>query len=171
MFQNSANTQMIGVRALSFPETVDNRINRNAGDLVISAWNMDIDSIGGTARTFMVTGSDSTRRTVMFANNVNKGGSGNDPDRFIQGNKWALVTGSLTFGSGNDGSVFVDDGVLQFSGTDSMAGGRPVIGSTSGSANTAVWLDTAGMCSPGNWSNAAAPPVGGRSAASTPRAR
>jgi hypothetical protein len=63
---------------------------------------------------------------------------------YIQANKRALVTGSLTFGSGNDGSVFVDDGVLQFSGAGTMTGGRPVIGSTGGSGNAAVWLDTAG---------------------------
>ncbi|MFM8413524.1 MAG: beta strand repeat-containing protein, partial [Planctomycetota bacterium] len=144
IFQNSANTQTIGVSEFSFRNAANSQINLNAGDLVISTPNMYIDANGSTTRSLVVTGSDSTRRTVTFAGNVNKGDSGNDPDMYIQGNKRALVTGSLTFGSGNDGSVFVDDGVLQFSGAGTMTGGRPVIGSTSGSGNAAVWLDTAG---------------------------
>ncbi|MGB8853339.1 MAG: autotransporter-associated beta strand repeat-containing protein [Pirellulales bacterium] len=144
IFQNSANTQTIGVSAFSFRSGADSQINLNAGDLVISSSDMYIDMSSSATRQFYVTGTDSTRRTVRFAGNVNKAGSGNDPDMVIQGNKRALVTGSLTFGTGNDGSVFIDDGVLQFSGAGTMTGGRPVIGTTSGSGNAAVWLDTAG---------------------------
>lgn len=145
IFQNSANTQTIGVSAFSFRNGADSQINLNAGDLVISSPNMYIDATGGdTVRSLVVTGNDATRRTVTFAGNVNKGESGNDPDMYIRGNKRALVTGSLTFGSGNDASVFVEDGVLQFGGAGTMTGGRPAIGSASGTASAAVWLDTAG---------------------------
>jgi len=143
IFQNSVNTQTIGVGEFSFRSDADSRINLNAGDLVISSANMYIDS-ASSVRSLYVTGNDATRRTVTFAGNVNKGGTNADPDMVIQGNKRALVTGSLTFGSGNDGSVFIDDGVLQFSGAGTMTGGRPVIGTTGGSGNATVWLDTAG---------------------------
>jgi autotransporter-associated beta strand protein len=143
IFQNSVNTQTIGVGEFSFRSDADSRINLNAGDLVISSANMYIDS-ASSVRSLYVTGNDATRRTVTFAGNVNKGGTNADPDMYIQGNKRALVTGSLTFGTGNDASVFIDDGVLQFSGAGTMTGGRPAIGSTGGSGNAAVWLDTAG---------------------------
>lgn len=144
IFQNSASTQTISVSEFSFRNGADSQINLNAGDLVITTPNMYIDMTSSAVRSLYVTGTDSTRRTVTFAGNVNKASSGNDPDMYIQANKRALVTGALTFGTGNDGSVFIDDGVLQFSGTGSMSGGAPVIGNTSGSANAAVWLDTAG---------------------------
>lgn len=144
IFQNSANTQTIGVGEFSFRNNADSRINLNAGDLVITTPDMYIDATSSTVRSLVVTGIDATRRTVTFAGNVNKGDSGNDPDMYIQSNKRVLVTGALTFGSGTDASVFVDDGVLQFSGTGTMTGGRPAIGSTGGSGNAAVWLDTAG---------------------------
>lgn len=143
IFQNSANTQTIGVGGFSMRNGADSQINLNAGDLLISSQNLYIDS-ASSVRFMTVTGSDATRRTVTFAGNVNKGGTNADPDMLIKANKRALVTGSLTFGSGNDGSVFIDDGVLQFSGAGTMTGGRPVIGTTSGSGNAAVWLDTAG---------------------------
>lgn len=144
IFQNSANTQTIGVSAFSFRNGADSQINLNAGDLIISSPNMYIDMATGTERSLFVTGNDSTRRTVTFAGNVNKAGSGKDPDMYIGANKRALVTGSLTFGSGSDASVFVNDGVLQFSGAGSMSGGSPAIGNTSGSSNAALLLDTAG---------------------------
>jgi len=144
IFQNSANTQTIGVSAFSFRNGADSQINLNAGDLIISSPNMYIDMNSGIERSLFVTGNDSTRRTVTFAGNVNKGESGKDPDMYIGANKRALVTGSLAFGSGNDASVFVNDGVLQFSGAGTMTGGVPVIGNTSGSANAALRLDTAG---------------------------
>ncbi|MFM8434754.1 MAG: beta strand repeat-containing protein [Planctomycetia bacterium] len=140
--QNSATSQEINV-GFSFGTNQNSRINLNAGDLVISSPNFWIDS-AASVRNLTVTGSDSTRRTVTFAGNVNKGGTAADPDMYIQSNKRALVTGALTFGAGDDGSVFIDDGVLQFSGAGTMTGGRPVIGNTSGSGNAAVWLDTPG---------------------------
>ena len=144
IFQNSANTQTIGVSAFSFRNGADSQINLNAGDLVISSPNMYIDANSSATRQLYVTGTDSTRRTVTFAGNVGKGSGGNDPDMVIQGNKRALVTGSLTFGSGNDGAVFVQNGVLQFSGAGTMTGGAPVIGSGGGADSAALWLDTPG---------------------------
>ncbi|MBU3666300.1 MAG: hypothetical protein FGM15_10570 [Chthoniobacterales bacterium] len=144
IIQNSANTQTIGVGAFSFRNDNNSRINLNAGDLVITASDLFIDASSSTVRNLTVTGTDTTRRTVTFAGNVNKGASGQDPDMYIQENKRALVTGSLTFGSGNDASVFVENGVLQFSGSGSMTGGRPLLGATSGSADASLFLDTAG---------------------------
>ena len=143
IFQNSANTQTIGVGAFSFRNGADSQINLNAGDLVITSPNMFIDS-AGSVRSLIVAGSDTTRRTVTFAGNVNKGLSGQDPDLVIQNNKRVLVTGSLTFGTGNDASVFVNSGVLQFSGSGTMTGGRPLLGDSSGSAYASLFLDTAG---------------------------
>jgi len=140
--QNSATTQEINT-TFSFSPNQNSRINLNAGDLVVSSQNLYIDS-AASVRNFTVTGTDSTRRTVTFAGNVNKGGTATDPDMYVQANKRALVTGSLTFGTGNDGSIFVNDGVLQFSGAGGMTGGRPVIGAGSGSDSAALWLDTAG---------------------------
>ena len=108
---------------------------------------IDVPNNSGIVRQFTITGTDPTRRTVTLAGNVSKfseGGSAQDPDMVIRSNKRALVTGSLTFGSGNDEAVFIDDGVLQFSGAGTMTDGRTVIGNTSGTANAAVWLDTPG---------------------------
>jgi autotransporter-associated beta strand protein len=142
--QNSANTQTIGVSEFSFREAVNSAIYLNAGDLVISSTNLYIDSDGGTERQLYVTGNDQTRRTVTFAGNVNKGGGGKDPDIVIQNNKRILVTGSLTNGSNNDASVFINNGVLEFSGSGGMTGGSPVVGADSGSANAALMLATPG---------------------------
>ena len=140
--QNSASTQEINT-TFSFSPNQDSQINLNAGDLLISSQNLYIDA-ATAVRNLRVSGTDSTRRTVTFSGNVNKGGSGSDPDMYIQNNKRALVTGSLTFGSGNDASIFIPSGVLQFSGAGTMTGGRPKIGDGSGSDSAALWLDTAG---------------------------
>jgi autotransporter-associated beta strand protein len=142
--QNSGNTQMIGVGAFSFRNVVNSAIYLNAGDLAVSSADLYIDANGGTERQLYVTGNDQTRRTVTFAGNVNKGGDGKDPDIVIQNNKRMLVTGSLKNGSGNDASVFINNGVLEFSGSGGMTGGSPVVGDGSGSANAALVLGTAG---------------------------
>jgi len=142
--QNSGNTQTIGVGAFSFRNVVNSAIYLNAGDLAISSTDLYIDSNGGTERQLFVTGNDQTRRTVTFAGNVNKGGEGRDPDIVIQNNKRMLVTGALNNGSGNDASVFINNGVLEFSGSGGMTGGAPVVGDGSGSANAALLLGTAG---------------------------
>lgn len=108
---------------------------------------IDVPNNSGIVRQFTITGTDPTRRTVTLAGNVNnfsEGGSAQDPDMYIQGNKRALVTGSLTFGSGNDVSVFINNGVLEFSGSGGMTGGSPVVGDSSGSANAALLLGTDG---------------------------
>lgn len=128
IFQDSANTQTIGVPRFSFRPGADSRINLNAGDLVISAPDFFIDS-ATSVRSLVVTGSDSTRRTVTFGGNVNKGGTDQDPDLYIQGNKRALVTGSLAFGSGADG------GNLSFAGSTSLAL------SFNSSGSSVVWVD------------------------------
>ncbi len=142
--QNSANPQAIGVGAFSFRNAVNSAIYLNAGDLTISSTDLYIDSDGGTERQLYVTGDDQTRRTVTFAGNVNKGGGGKDPDIVIQNNKRALVTGSLRTGSNDDGAVFINNGVLEFSGSGGMTGGSPVVGTDSGSANAALMLATPG---------------------------
>jgi autotransporter-associated beta strand protein len=144
LVQNSAATQTIGVGAFSFRNAVNSRISLNAGDLAISSTDLYIDANSGAARQLYVTGDDQTRRTVTFSGNVNKGESGQDPDIVIQNNKRVLVTGSLRTGSGNDGAVFVNNGVLEFSGSGGMTGGSPVVGADSGSANAALLLGTAG---------------------------
>ena len=141
--QNATATQDINT-VFSLGSLQDSQINLNAGDLLISAANTYIDSNNSVTRLLTIAGTDSTRRTITYAGNLNKSSSGNDPDMIIQNNKRVLVTGSLTFGSGNDASVFINDGVLQFSGAGTMTGGSPAIGNTSGSANAALLLDTAG---------------------------
>ena len=141
--QNATATQDINT-VFSLGSLQDSQINLNAGDLLISAANTYIDSNNSVTRLLTIAGTDSTRRTITYAGNLNKSFSGNDPDMIIQNNKRVLVTGSLTFGSGNDASVFINDGVLQFSGAGTMTGGSPAIGNTTGSANAALLLDTAG---------------------------
>ena len=141
--QNAAATQDINA-VFSLGSLQDSQINLNAGDLLISAANTYIDSNNAVTRFLTIAGTDSTRRTITYAGNLNKSFSGSDPDMIIQNNKRVLVTGSLTFGSGNDASVFINDGVLQFSGAGTMTGGSPAIGNTTGSANAALLLDTAG---------------------------
>ena len=141
--QNAAATQDINA-VFSLGSLQDSQINLNAGDLLISAANTYIDSNNSVTRLLTIAGTDSTRRTITYAGNLNKSFSGSDPDMIIQNNKRVLVTGSLTFGSGNDASVFINDGVLQFSGAGTMTGGSPAIGNTTGSANAALLLDTAG---------------------------
>jgi autotransporter-associated beta strand protein len=143
IFQNSANTQTIGWNMFSFQPGTDSQINLNAGDLVISSGNIYIDSDGSNIRSLYVTGIDTTRRTVTLAGQLNKNG-GADPDIYIQNNKRLLVTGSITTGSGNDGSIFIDSGVLEFGSTGAMTGGAPVVGATSGSGTAAVYLNSAG---------------------------
>jgi autotransporter-associated beta strand protein len=142
--QNSANTQTIAVSAFSFRNNTDSAIRLNAGDLVINSSDLYIDMSNDAWRILYVTGDDQTRRTVTFAGNVNKGGEGRDPDIVIQNNKRMLVTGSLNNGSGNDASVFINNGVLEFSGSGGITGGAPVVGDGSGSANAALLLGTAG---------------------------
>lgn len=144
IFQNSASTQTIGVSAFSFRSAVDSQINLNAGDLVITSPNVYMDMSSSAYRSLYITGTDTTRRTLTIAGNLAKGGSGNDPDIYIQNNKRLLVTGSITTGSGNDGSIFIDSGVLEFGSTGAMTGGAPVVGATSGSGTAAVYLNSAG---------------------------
>ena len=148
--QNSANTQTIAIGAFSFRNNADSAIRLNAGDLVINSPELYIDMSSDAWRTLYVTGDDQVRRTVTFAGNVNKGGdqiqnpSLRDPDIVIQNNKRALVTGLLKTGSGNDGSVFINNGVLEFSGSGGMTAGSPVVGDGAGSANAALLLGTGG---------------------------
>lgn len=141
--QNAVTTQEINA-VFSFGATQDSRINLNAGDLLLTAPNMYIDSAQPAFRSLTIAGTDATRRTVTVAGNLNKSYDNNDPDLFISNNKRVLVTGSLTFGTGNDTSVFIHDGVLQFSGAGGMTGGRVAVGDTSGTASASLWLDTAG---------------------------
>ncbi len=114
--QNSAATQTIGVGAFSFRNAVNSRISLNAGDLVITSADVVIDITSDAARQLYVTGDDQTRRTVTFAGNVSRFGNGQEPDIVIQNNKRVLVTGSLKNGEGTDGSVFINNGVLEFIG-------------------------------------------------------
>jgi len=85
IFQNSTNMQTISVSAFSFRNTANSQINLNAGDLVITSPDMYIDS-ASSVRSLIVAGTDSTRRTVTFAGNVNKGGGDSDPAMYIQAN-------------------------------------------------------------------------------------
>jgi len=143
--QFSPNTQTINFGAMSFRPDVDSELVLWGGDLVIDTPNLYIDMSADAWRTLYIKGSgDGTRRTVTFAGNVNRGGTGRDPDIVIQDNKRALVTGALNTGQGTDASVFIENGVLQFSGSGTMNGGAPLLGASSGSASAAILLDTAG---------------------------
>jgi hypothetical protein len=142
--QDSASTQTIGVGAFSFRNAANSRISLNAGDLVITSANISIDMSNDDWRQLYVTGNDTTRRTLTITGSVDKGGSGRDPDIRIQNNKRLLVTGSLNTDTGDDASVFVENGVLEFGGSIAMTGGAVVLGIGSGSADTALLLNTGG---------------------------
>jgi|LakMenEpi03Aug12_release.lakeMendotaPanAssembly.Ray.scaffolds.fasta_scaffold28036_2 autotransporter-associated beta strand protein len=139
--QNASATQEFNA-GFSFGSDQNTQINLNAGDLLMSANSSLIDSNASAIRAFVISGDDSTRRTLTITGSLGKFGSGIDPDMVIANNKRVLVTGALTFGSGTEGAVYVNDGVLQFSGAGTMTGGAPVIGNTAGSANAALLLDT-----------------------------
>ncbi|MFM7207285.1 MAG: autotransporter-associated beta strand repeat-containing protein [Planctomycetaceae bacterium] len=141
---NSDETATIAVDAFSFRPGADSQIDLNRGNLVISSPNIYIDMSSSAYRTLYVRGDNDDRQTVTFAGNVNRGGSGNDPDIRIQRNKRALVTGALNNGQGSDDAVFVEHGVLEFGGSGSMSGGRVVVGDTSGSPDAALLLGAAG---------------------------
>jgi autotransporter-associated beta strand protein len=141
--QNASATQEINA-SVSFGPDQNSQINLNAGDLLMSAASSFIDSNASAIRSLVISGDDSTRRTLTITGSLGKFGSFIDPDMVIANNKRVLVTGALTFGSGTKEAVYVNDGVLQFSGAGTMTGGEPVIGNTTGSANAALLLDTAG---------------------------
>jgi autotransporter-associated beta strand protein len=142
--QNVSSTPVINVGAFAFRSESDSQIELNSGDLVISSANMYIDMAGNTERTLYIKGDNDNRQTVTFAGNVNRSGSGKDPDVRIQNNKRALVTGALNNGQGDDDSVFVESGVLGFGGAGNMSGGRAVVGAGSGAGDAALLLSTAG---------------------------
>jgi autotransporter-associated beta strand protein len=142
--QYSANTQTINFDAFSFRNAINSEIVLANGSLVINSPSLFIDASESAYRTLYITGINDNRHTVNFAENVNKGGDGLDPDITIQNNKRVLVTGSINTGSGNDAAIFVENGVLEFGATGTMTGGSPVIGNSHGSANAALLLNTDG---------------------------
>jgi len=149
--QNSPNTQTINLAGMSFRPAVDSKVFLNDGDLVINSPNVYIDMSNDAWRSLTLSSYDASgsmdvyaRRTLTISGNLNRGGSGRDPDIYITNNKRLLVTGGLNTGQGDDTSVFIDYGVLEFGGSGGMSGGKPKVGASSGSASAALLMNTAG---------------------------
>jgi fibronectin-binding autotransporter adhesin len=141
--QNSPSGAQIE-NTFAFRSGSDSQINLNASGPLLVHSSVYLDASSGTARQLVIGGTNNDLNTLVVNGTVAKSGSGYDPDMFIQNNKRVAVFGALTFGSGTDGSVFINSGILEFSGTGSMTG-APVIGDGSGSGNAMLALSTPGQ--------------------------